>query len=129
MASPKKTRLFRGQGGSHGIAIGTAHLIKSESLNVPHYWLPDRDVANEVSRFQQALRRTQQEISRIKEKLCHFQSGEQIKIIESHQLVVNDEMLVQETIQTIRHEKINAEWAFEKIMKRWRATLASTHDD
>ncbi len=124
-----KRRIFKGHGVSPGIAIGVVHRIESETLTIPHYWLPDNEVTGEIARFQQGLRKTQKELSRIKEKLCHFQSGDQVRIIESHQLVVNDEMLVKDTIQTIRQEKINAEWAFEKVLKKWRSSLPATGDN
>lgn len=113
-----KSRRFKGIPVSPGIAIGTAHLIEAEPLNLPKYWISDREVGVETTRFRQALKRTQKELQRIKEKLCKFQVGDQMRIIDSHQMVAQDETLIQATLKAVRDEKINAEWAFQKEMQR-----------
>lgn len=68
--------------------------------------------------MRQALKKTQRDLLRIKEKLCRFQVGDQIRIIESHQMIANDKTLVSETIALIRHERINAEWALDKAVQK-----------
>lgn len=119
----KKNRNFKGLGISPGIAIGQVHLLESETLIFPRFWVSDREIRHEIARFRQALSRTQRDLARVKEKLCKFQIGEQVRILESHQMIAGDETLVNETIQRIRQEKINAEWAFDKIVQKMRAAF------
>ncbi|MGH7273457.1 MAG: phosphoenolpyruvate--protein phosphotransferase, partial [Nitrospiria bacterium] len=125
----KRTRHFKGIAVSPGIAIGRVHLIESEALSFPKFWISDREINPEISRFQRALKKTQQEFLLIKEKLCKFQAGDQVRIIESHQMFLHDEMLIQGTLQTIRQEKINAEWAFDKAIHKLRATFPEEGND
>ncbi len=113
-----KSRKLKGLPVSPGIAIGTAYLLETEPLNLPKYWISDREIVAETGRFRLALKRAQKELQRIKEKLCKFQVGDQMRIIDSHQMIVQDETLIQATLKAIRDEKINAEWAFQKEMQK-----------
>ncbi len=112
-----KSRHFKGLAISPGIAIGIVHLLESEKLSFPRFWISDAAIPHEIKRFQQALKKTQKELAHIKDKLCKFQPLDQIGIIESHQMISRDALLIQGTIQKIRKEKINAEWAFDKSVQ------------
>lgn len=114
----KTNRHYRGIPVSPGIAMGTAHLLEAEPLNIPKFWVSDKEVAPEINRFRTALKRTQAELSRVKERLCKYQAGDQARIIESHQMIAQDEQLVNGTIHAVRHEKINVEWAFHKEVRK-----------
>ena len=114
----KKPRHFHGVPVSPGIAMGTVHLIEAEPLNIPKFWIADREVPAEIVRFRQALKRTQKELLRIRERLCKFQIGDQVKIIDSHQMITQDQVLLKNTQAAIRDEKINAEWAFHREIQR-----------
>ena len=120
---PKKSRRLKGLAVSPGIGIGYVHLVESETLNYPKFWISDRETKNETARFKQSLIKTQKDLIRIKEKLCRFQIGDQIQIIESHQLIANDELLISETEKIIRGEKINAEWAFDKAVQKIKGSF------
>ncbi len=122
----RSTRHFKGLAVSPGIAIGCVHLLELETLNFPKLWIPDRTIKGEISRFQQAIQKTKHDLTRIKEKLCKFQVGEQIDIIESYQMIASDETLLKEAIEIIRHEKINAEWAFNKAIEKLKHSFPKT---
>lgn len=124
----RSNRTFKGIPVSPGIAIGNVHLLETEPVNIPKSWISDREVAGEIARFKEALKRTQTELSRIKEKLCKFQVGDQARIIDSHQMIAQDEQLVNGTIDCIRHEKINVEWAFHKEVQKMLDAFPQTHD-
>jgi len=111
-----KEKKFKGQAVSPGIAIGFVHRIETESLDLPKFWVSDREIHLEIDRFQEALKKTQKELARLGERLCQFQSGEQAQILEFHQMLAQDETLIRTTLNVIREEKINAEWAFHKTL-------------
>lgn len=124
----RTNRSFKGIPVSPGIAIGTVHLLEAEPINIPKSWISDREINGEIVRFRAALKRTQTELARIKEKLCKFQVGDQAQIIDSHQMIAQDEQLVNGTIETIRHEKINVEWAFHKEVQKTLEAFPQTGD-
>lgn len=108
-----KPRYLKGLPVSPGVAIGKIHLFESEDLSFPKYWLPEPSIARELKRFKLALKKTQDDLVRVKDKLCRFKADEQIKIVESHQMIARDEVLNQGTTERIKKQKINAEWAFD----------------
>lgn len=112
-----KTRHFKGLPAAPGIAIGKAHLFESEELSFPKYWVPEISLSRELKRFKNALKKTQEDLIRVKDKLCRYNAEEQTKIVESHQLIARDEVLIQGTIDRIKKQKINAEWAFDMTVQ------------
>ena len=118
MAKIKKIREFRGIAVSPGIAIGQVHLIEVEPIDIPKFWISDREIPAEISRFRAAVKKAQKELLRIRERLCKFQIGDQVKIIDSHQMIAQDETLLKNTQDAVRNEKINAEWAFQKELEK-----------
>jgi len=118
LAKIKKIREFRGIAVSPGIAIGQVHLIEVEPIDIPKFWISDREIPAEISRFRAAVKKAQKELLRIRERLCKFQIGDQVKIIDSHQMIAQDETLLKNTQDAVRNEKINAEWAFQKELEK-----------
>lgn len=122
------SRRYKGIAVSPGIGIGNVHLFEAEPINIPKFWISDREVATEITRFRRALKRTQADLARIKEKLCRFQAGDQARIIDSHQMIAQDEHLVNGTIQALRREKINVEWAFHKEIQKTLESFPKSGD-
>lgn len=87
-------------------------------MDIPKFWISDREIPAEVLRFRGAVKKAQKELIRIRERLCKFQIGDQVKIIDSHQMIAQDETLLKNTQEAIRDEKINAEWAFQKELEK-----------
>jgi len=103
---------------SPGICIGKAYVLEKSGLNLPRYWVNNRELPAEIARFKKALDTTRLELDRIKDKLCKFEGKEQIHILDAYGMILQDEMLLQNTIQTIKNEHINAEWALYKNLEK-----------
>jgi len=118
-AAPKsRSRMLKGIPAAPGIHIGKAYVFEKATLTVPHYWINVKEVALEVDRFQESIETTQQELEKIQEKLCRFEGQEQIHILDAYRLILQDEMITQNTVETIKSEHINAEWALYKNLKK-----------
>src|SRR3989338_1590687 len=111
-----KSRRYHSHATSPGIAIGPAYCLKRTTPNLPRYWILDRDVEQEVQRFVAALKRSREQLVRVEAKMCRIQGYDQLKIIESQRLFLQDEMLTKSTMETIRQGRINAEWALDKTL-------------
>ncbi len=116
--SSRKRREIKGLGVSPGVAIGTVHLVEMEPISIPKFWISEREIAGESSRLKQSIKKTLKDLLRIKEKVCRFQAGDQLKIIDSHLMLLGDEIFIGSVLETVRKEKINAEWAFQKILQQ-----------
>lgn len=124
-----KERQLKGLAVSPGIAIGRVHLLASDLLTYPKYWISEREIPTEIGRFRKSLEKTQRELVRIREKLCQYQVGDQIRIIETHQMITHDESLIEMTENAVRQEKINAEWAFDKAIQKMRELFPADGND
>ncbi len=116
----KTPRQLKGISASPGICIGEAYVMEKASVNLPRYWVNNREVPSEITRFKAALSKTEDELEKIKEKLCKFEGREQIHILDAYNLILHDEMLTKNTIQSIKNEHINAEWALYKNIEKIR---------
>lgn len=124
-----KTRRFQSHATSPGIAIGRAHHLSHHGIAFVKTWIRDKDVDSETSRFKEAVAKSKEQISRIQTKMCRYEGHEQINILESQRLFLQDDMMVSTTIQHIRELKINAEWALDKTLGSLRLAFMNVQED
>jgi len=124
-----KTLRIKHECASKGIAVGNAHIISVSGTSYPRFWISDKEIALEMARFKNAIQRSKHQISKVKEKLCKFQDKEQIQIIDTHAMLLQDEMLITHAIQNIASQKINAEWALDKATTKLKMAFVDMHDE
>jgi phosphotransferase system enzyme I (PtsI) len=107
--------VIKGINASPGICIGKAYLVDSEGVEVvPKYRIQDKELSNEIKRFKTAVKTARDELRKIVE-----QSPEELQsahILETHIALLKDKMLYTRTIETVKQEKVNAEWALKKVV-------------
>jgi phosphotransferase system enzyme I (PtsI) len=107
--------IIKGINASPGICIGKAYLVDSEGVEVvPKYRIKDKELSNEVKRFKAAVKNAKDELLKIVEK-----SPEELQhahILETHMALLKDKMLYGRTIETVKQENVNAEWALKKVV-------------
>jgi len=125
-----KTRRFTSLATSPGIAIGQAYRLRAHGPSTwVRTWIKDQEIQREIDRFKEAVRLSKEQLSRIQSKMCKFQGTDQIDIIESYRLFLQDDMLVHTTIEHISNYKINAEWALDKTLTHLRLSFLNVHED
>lgn len=102
---------LHGAGVGKGIAIGTAFVLQRDVLEIPEYVLPDNLVEDEVTRFRRAIDSARQQLKRIRRHIPSNAPNEIAGFIDAHLLMLEDRVLAEEPVQTIRTRKCNAEWA------------------
>ncbi|HEY2605419.1 MAG TPA: phosphoenolpyruvate-utilizing N-terminal domain-containing protein, partial [Paraburkholderia sp.] len=103
---------------SRGIAIGRAYLIAPAALDVDHYLIEPAQIDGEVERFRAAQQRVHQELNALRADLAADAPSEMGAFIDVHTMILNDAMLVQETIDLIRTRRYNVEWALTEQLER-----------
>lgn len=124
-----KPRRFHSNATSPGIAIGQAHRLQHRGTPFIRTWIKDRNVNDEVSRFRTAIQKSKDQLSHIQSKMCRFQGHEQIKILESYRMFLQDDMLVATTIKNIEQFKINAEWALDKTINQIKLSFLNVNEE
>ncbi|WP_233799853.1 phosphoenolpyruvate--protein phosphotransferase [Paraburkholderia sp. HP33-1] len=103
---------------SRGIAIGRAYLIAPAALDVDHYLIEPAQIDGEVERFRAAQHRVHEELDALRADLAADAPSEMGAFIDVHAMILNDVMLVQETIDLIRTRRYNVEWALTEQLER-----------
>jgi phosphotransferase system enzyme I (PtsI) len=96
-----------------GIAIGHAHLISHTSMEVAHYVLPKKYLAEEIARFDAALLATRNEFSVLRSNRPVYAAAEFDAFLELHQMILDDPLLSVAPRDMIASEQCNAEWALK----------------
>lgn len=98
---------------SSGIAIGHANLISHTSLEVSHYVLPKRFLAEEIARFDTALLATRNEFVSLRNNRPVHAVAEFDAFLELQQMILDDPLLSVAPRDMIANEHCNAEWALK----------------
>ncbi len=124
-----KTRRFHSHATSPGIVIGRAYRLEHRGSPFARTWIKDADVEQEVERFKSSVQKAKEQLTHIQAKMCRFQGHDQIKIIESYRMFLQDDMLVATTLKHIRDSKINAEWALDKTLAHLKLSFLNVNEE
>ena len=122
-------RIYKGVGVSPGIAIGRAVLVQKRVASVYRVPIRDEEVASEVTRFMEALAKTQGELQDLKQKVSRSMGDEYASIFEAHAMIVGDASFTDKVVQKIETEQVNAEWALAEVQEELQARFASFDDE
>ncbi|WP_233846656.1 phosphoenolpyruvate--protein phosphotransferase [Paraburkholderia sp. HD33-4] len=114
---------------SRGIAIGRAYLIAPAALDVDHYLIEPAQIEGEVERFRAAQQRVHEELNALRADLAADAPSEVGAFIDVHAMILNDAMLVQETIDLIRTRRYNVEWALTEQLERLSRHFDTIEDE
>lgn len=122
-------RIIRGIPVSAGVCRGKVLVFDKPQHSIPERKIAEQEVAGEVHRLEQALVQTRQQIHDVQRQLLQSVGAEQATIFDAHLMVLEDPMLIEESIKAIRERCINAEKAFQTAGERYAAALAKVDDD
>lgn len=120
-------RVFEGIGVSPGYAIGRVHRVDRRRLEIPKFRIDDTGVDKELTRFEAALSASEAQIAEIRAMLST--PDDHGLILDAHQLMVRDAMIVDATQDAIRRDHINAEWALRKVIRSVKQMFANIDDE
>ncbi len=121
MAERKKhVGFIKGIGVSPGIVISRAYVIKKGvESDIQYCHLDSSDSLHEIERFQDALEKSREQLLRARHKMeAEGHEKEHVSIIDAHLMILKDNMLIKDTIKTIKDERINAEWALKRVLAK-----------
>ncbi len=126
----KENKILKGVGVSPGIAIGKAYVLDKESYEISPYCLVnDKSVDEEIKRFEEALQEAKRQVLKIKDEILKRGHTEASYIVDTHLMILEDSMLIGDTINTIKTMKVNAEWAFKITLHKFREVLDEVGDE
>jgi len=113
-----KDLIFNGIPASPGIAFGEAYVVNVDEFAVDDDRVPDDEIDSEVERFKQALRDTEQELLELHTRIKEEMGEEHAKILNTHRMILSDDVMIKETIHKIKTDKVNAAYAFSSVIDK-----------
>ncbi len=120
--------MFKGIPVSNGIAIGKAYLLDRSKVCVIKRQIPDDEIEMEIERLRDAIQMSKNQLQDIKTRASSIADKYSI-ILDTYTLLLEDELLVNETIDQIKSEKINPEWALTKTLEKFTRLFDNINDD
>jgi len=124
-----RSAMIRGVPASPGIAIGKAHVLELEDLQVKEKQLEQKDLEREVDRFKTALGTARNEIETLRDTIEEELGRDQAKVFDAHLMILDDVVAIDKTTSLIREERKNAAFAYRKTLSEIADELDLAKDE
>ena len=123
-------RTFRGIGVSPGVAHGKIYVHCIAEEVVPQYDISSPGVPEEVTRFEQALIKTREQLHELQQRIASgIGSSAPSSILDVHLSITEDPALIEPVIARIEKERKNVEFIFNDVARKYVTTLAQLPDE
>ncbi len=122
-------KFIRGIGASSGIVSGRAYLVERYQVRLPQKRINPSQVEEEVQRFLKAIEESKRQLREIKEKILSPEVRQHAFILDVHLMILDDQMLIQNTIDHIRKRKVNSEWALDLTLEKLDSAFKAIEDE
>lgn len=118
-----------GLAASPGIVVGRCWPLDRKRVRAPRRRLAPEEAPAESARLTRALEAADRQLAEVRGKVEQLEGAEHTAIIDTHRLMLKDEMLVDEAHRLIREDQINAEWAVKRAIRKIKAAFSELADD
>lgn len=124
-----KKRKFEGVPVSGGVVIGQVFLMDPRRLAIEQRTVPDHEIEDEVRRFEKAVEKSKKHLKEIRQKAESDIDNMHASIFDSHLMMLDDPLIIRDTIEGIRREKRNAEHILKQTIERIASLFSKMPDD
>src|SRR5262245_49704924 len=123
-----KRLILKGTPVSPGIGIGKCLLLEKQNLEVVRLELENGQIESEIQRFHNALDRTKMQLTALKDQLDARLGEGHSYIMDVQIMMLSDELLLGNTLDILRTQKVNAEWALDQTKQRLTSIFHNMKD-
>jgi phosphoenolpyruvate-protein phosphotransferase (PTS system enzyme I) len=132
-ASPHRKKnieiILSGRAVSRGAAIGKAVCLHGRSRQFYRLELKKNQIEHELRRFRSAVGLAKKQLVKIGGQNAGESSKNKTNIFKAHLLILEDESLISKIQDSIKEQKINAEWAVKTVIDSFVANYKSFSDE
>ncbi|MBC8490970.1 MAG: phosphoenolpyruvate--protein phosphotransferase [Candidatus Marinimicrobia bacterium] len=125
----KREIILRGLPASPGIAIGKAAYISQKSIRPARKIIDPSHVEAELFKLSSALDKTRKEMEKTRDKATKEMGEIFGRIFDSHLLILDDLLLIEEIEENIRTEKLSADNSVYKVFSKTYNTMLAQKKD
>ena len=113
---------------SKGVAIGKAYLLDRSKFCIFKQELKEHEVDGEIDRFRDAIAKTKLQMTDIKNRAEKI-ADKYAVILDTYTLLLDDDILVNDTIENIGKQRTNAEWTLNQTLQNFLNMFDNINDD
>jgi len=121
-------KVIKGTGVSSGITSGKVYLLERGRVAIAKRRIREEHVEREIQRFRHSTKSAVEELNDIKGAISDDEIRKHAFIIDAHMLILQDALFLNDVVDTIRTEKINAEWALDIVVSKFLAGFEKVDD-
>ncbi|MBN1899727.1 phosphoenolpyruvate--protein phosphotransferase [Candidatus Sumerlaeota bacterium] len=125
----QKPEHFNGIPVSGGVVVGKVFRLDPRRLTFEVSAIPKNKIEEEIERFQNAVEVSKRQLRQIREKAESDVDEIHASIFDSHILMLDDPLIIKDTIEGIRREKKNSEYVLEKTVERIASLFKKMPDE
>jgi len=121
-------KAYQGIGVSLGVAIGKVYVIDRNRISVSRNSITENEIPAEIARFKRAVATSKDQLGDIRKKLSADIGEEHGYILDSHLMILDDKMLINGTIEIVKGQLVNSEYALKEVINRFMSIFNSMGD-
>ena len=121
-------KMLRGIPASQGVSRSRVVLLDRTSIDPVKRSITETDSEKEDDRLQSAIAETRRQITTMQDRLREAMGAKEALIFDSHLLVLEDPVLLEEVSRYIREDMVSAEYAFYQASEKYAKALAKVED-
>jgi phosphotransferase system enzyme I (PtsI) len=106
-----------------GLAVGPVHVVRATPGDVPEWTVPKDDLPAEIGRLASAMNAAAEELTESQRIVAASASDQDAEIFAVHRMILRDPGALKEVEETIAEERINAEAAVQRLIRRFETTM------
>src|SRR5512144_373294 len=118
-----------GLAASPGIAVGRCWPVDRRKVKTPKRRIEANEVKEELGRLRAAIETADRQLAGVRAKVEELEGTEHTAIIDMHRMMLKDEMLVVEAQRLVADEKVNAEWAVKRAVRKIKSAFSDVADE
>ena len=119
---------IKGIPASPGVVVGGAFFLDKEEFQIKKRRIRKDMVSQNISRFQEALAKTEKEIKQIRTQVAKKLGEEEAYIFDAHLLILKDPFLIKKVTQGVKEGLVNVEYILFRVLEVFRETFVSMGD-
>jgi phosphoenolpyruvate-protein phosphotransferase (PTS system enzyme I) len=124
-----RKNILKGTAVSPGIAIGKCLLLERQLLPVFRLDLEEAQVEAEIHRFREAIEKTRYQLSSLRDQLQARLGEGHSYIMDAQMMMLDDNLLIGNTMEIISRDRVNAEWALNETSSRLTGIFNNMSDE
>ncbi|MDT8444443.1 MAG: phosphoenolpyruvate--protein phosphotransferase [Desulfuromonadales bacterium] len=114
---------------SPGIVISRSHLVNRDRMTAIERRILPAEIDPETAAFRDAVAKSKAQLLEVKDQAGSKELFDHLYVIDTHLMILDDEMLIGETVRLIRDELINAEGALNRVLRKLRQMFDRISDE